>query len=208
MLHDVYSVIEAYGALVYAIAFLWAFLEGESFVILGGAASFHGALGFTALALAAWSGSFLGDQFYFFLGRRFGPRALARWPRFQAPTDKALKMLERYHVGFILTFRFIYGVRNVSSFAVGMSAISWRRFAALNFVAAGLWAFAFAGAGYLLARAFEALLGDIAKGFGLGMLAFFLLALSVAMWRQKRQAKATLVDMIEEEEPQDRSQAA
>ena len=57
--------------------------------------------------------------------------------------------LERYDTGFILSFRFIYGVRNFSSFALGLSAVHWERFLRLNFLAAGLWAATFVAAGYL-----------------------------------------------------------
>lgn len=194
---DIYGLIEAYGAVFYVITYLWAFLEGESFVIFAGAASYHGHIHFYGLVAAAWLGSFCGDQFYFFIGRRYGDRMMARFPRMKAPVAKALVFLERYHIGFILSFRFVYGVRNVSSFAVGMSAISWPRFLVLNFISAGIWAAAFAGAGYLLAHTFEAILGEIAKTFGLVMLAGFLLAATILLWRAKRRKKETLLDLTE-----------
>jgi membrane protein DedA with SNARE-associated domain len=98
-------------------------------------------------------------------------------------------LLHRHHVGFILTFRFIYGLRNVSSFACGMSEVAWPRFFMLNFVAAGIWATTFAGAGYLLGNAFEAMLGDIARNFGLVMLAIFIFVAWLAVELHQRRKR-------------------
>lgn len=170
---DIYQLIEEYRDLFYIITFIWTFLEGETFVIFAGAAASQGMLNQHILIAAAWLGSFCGDQLYFWIGRRFGHRLLKRFPKLQGGVNVALSMLHKYHIGFILSFRFIYGVRNFSSFAMGMSPISWPRFAALNFIAAGLWANTFAWSGYLLGKTFEAVLGDIAKDFGLIMLGIF-----------------------------------
>ena len=102
------------------------------------------------------------------------PRNIAilayRFPRWRHGVDVALHWLERYDAGFILSFRFIYGVRNFSSFALGLSAVKWDRFLRLNFLAAGLWAASFVAVGFFLGHAFKAMLGDIARSFGLVML--------------------------------------
>ena len=84
--------------------------------------------------------------------------------------DMVLSWLKRYNTSFILTFRFIYGVRNISSFAMGMSAIRWQRFLSLNFLAAGVWAASFVAAGYFLGHAFRAVLGHLVRSFSLVML--------------------------------------
>ena len=109
------------------------------------------------------------------MGRHFGLKLLERRPAWRARVDKALAWLRRFDIGFILSFRFIYGVRNVSSFALGISGIDWRRFLSLNFIAAGLWALIFVGAGYLFGQASEAMLGDLAAEFRMAMLTVFAL---------------------------------
>ncbi len=163
--------IKEYGEFYYVIVFVWTFLEGETFVIFSAVAAREGLLDIYLLIACAWTGSFMGDQLYFFIGRRYGARILKRFPKWKPGVDKALSLLARYSTGFILSFRFIYGVRNVSSFSIGMSELSWPRFAALNFVAAGLWAVSFAGGGYLAGAALQHLLGPLATGVGLGLLA-------------------------------------
>ena len=100
-------------------------------------------------------------------------------------SKSALSWLERYNTGFILSFRFIYGVRNLSSFAMGLSAIRWQRFLSLNFLAAGLWAATFVALGYFLGHAFRAVLGHLVRSFSLVMLGAFV-AFSVAVWLAHR----------------------
>lgn len=195
---DIYKLIAEYSDWFYVITFVWTFLEGETFVIFAGAAASHGMLHQYWLIAAAWLGSFCGDQFYFWLGRQYGHSLMKRFPKLQGGVNVALSMLHKYHVGFILSFRFIYGVRNFSSLAMGMSPISWPRFAVLNFIAAGLWANTFAWAGYLLGKAFEAILGDIAKDFGLVMLGIFALVGTV-LFIAHRRGKANFERQIAEQ---------
>jgi len=186
---DILQLIKDYGDLFYLITFVWTFFEGETFVIFAGFAASQDILVLEYLILAAWFGSFFGDQLYFWLGRNYGARLLDRFPRWRMGVDLARDWLYRYNTWFILSFRFIYLVRNFSSFAIGMSGISWPRFAALNFIAAGVWAVTFAGTGYILGETLEAVLGDLALGFGLTMLVIFLLALWFTTARH-RQARA------------------
>jgi len=189
---DINQLIVDNGACFYAIAFIWTFLEGETLILFAGFAAAQGLVNPFLLLIAAWLGSFSGDQCYFWLGRHFGVRLLDRFPRWRYSVDVALHWLERYDAGFILSFRFIYGVRNFSSFALGLSAVRWDRFLRLNFLAAGLWAASFVGVGYFLGHTFRAMLGDIARSFGIVMLGVFI-AVSGGMWlvhriQRRRQA--------------------
>lgn len=178
---DINQLIAHNGACFYVVAFVWTFLEGETIILFAGFAAAQGLVDPWFLLIAAWLGSFSGDQSYFWLGRRFGVRLLERFPRWRHGVDAALHWLERYDTGFILSFRFIYGVRNFSSFALGLSAVRWERFLRLNFLAAGLWAAVFVAVGYFLGHAFRAVLGDVARSFSLAMLGVFVI-LAGGMW--------------------------
>jgi membrane protein DedA with SNARE-associated domain len=178
---DINQFIAHYGACFYVVVFVWTFLEGETVVLFAGFAAAQGLVDPLLLVAAAWLGSFAGDQCYFWLGRHFGLRLLARFPRFRQGVDTALAWLERYDAGFILSFRFIYGIRNFSSFALGLSAVRWDRFLRLNLAAAGLWAASFVAVGYFLGHAFRAVLGDIARSFSIVMLAAFV-AIGGGVW--------------------------
>src|SRR5437868_13817968 len=178
---DLNQLIAQNGACFYVIVLVWTFLEGETVVLVAAFAEALGLVDPVLLFFAAWLGSFAGDQSYFWLGRNFGVRLLDRFPRWRHGVEAALGWLERYDTGFILSFRFIYGVRNFSSFAMGLSAVRWDRFLRLNFLAAALWAASFVAGGYFLGHAFRAVLGDIARSFGLVMLGVFV-AVAGGMW--------------------------
>src|ERR1700675_3576854 len=164
---DLNQLIVQHGGYFYVIAFIWTFLEGETVVLFAGFAAAQGLVDPVLLLVVASLVSFSGDQCSFWLGRRSGVRLLDRFPRWRHGVDAALHWLERYDTVFILSFRFIYGVRNFSSFAMGMSPLRWSRFLALNFIAAGVWAVAFAGGGYMFGEALSAMLGDAAEILGL-----------------------------------------
>lgn len=155
---------------LYLITFVWTFFEGETFVLAVAFAAAQGLLSEPLVLASAWLGSFAGDQCWFWVGRNFGLRWLARRPKWRAGVDCALGWLKRFDAGFILTFRFIYGIRNVSSFALGISGVGWKRFLILNFIAAGLWSIAFVGTGYVFGEAFEHMLGDYAERIKIGLL--------------------------------------
>lgn len=192
-MQEILAKIQANGDIFYVITFLWTAVEGETFVIFAGYAAHLGLLSLPMLIACAWLGSFCGDQVYFFLGRRYGHRLVRRFPKWQPRVDRAMDLLHRYNTGFILSFRFIYGVRNVSSFAIGMSEVSWARFSVLNFIAAGVWAISFAGTGYIFGAAFKDMLGDYALYITLGMLLMFVsfawFVISAPERREKRLAK-------------------
>lgn len=141
-----------WGNFAYGGAALWAFFEGETFVLLAAAAG-HATdvIDPWFLMVAVWLGSFAGDQVWFALGRRYGTRMVGRFPAAQRRLQTAHGFLERYGDFFVLTFRFAYGVRNVASAACAMAGMSHVRFAIVNFIAAGLWAASFVAAGWYLA---------------------------------------------------------
>ncbi|MGC7442903.1 DedA family protein, partial [Xanthomonas citri pv. citri] len=69
--------------------------------------------------LTAFLGSYAGDQLWYFLGRRHGRRLLARKPRWQKLGDKALDHVRRHPDLWVLSFRFVYGLRTVMPVAIG-----------------------------------------------------------------------------------------
>ena len=173
----------------YWLIFATTFIEGESVVLIAGVAAAAGHLQLPWVFAAAYIGSYLGDQLWFHVGRRYGKRLLERFPRFQGAANRVFRLLERYDTGFILTFRFVYGVRNVTPFALGMSNVSALRFAVLNCVAAGMWAITFSGAGYLFGHAVIAVVGDMKAYIGYVLLALVLIALGLWLFKVLRKRR-------------------
>lgn len=180
-----------YGALAYLVAAGWAFFEGETFVLFAAAAGKHtGVVDPWILMFAVWAGSYCGDQTWFFLGRRYGARALKRIPGAEKRVAVATSFLERYGALFVLTFRFAYGIRNVASAACGIAGMDHRRFAFLNFFAAGIWAASFVWVGWFVAGLFTPpqLVYGIG-GIGLAVFLFFVIRFVLARRRAARLAR-------------------
>ena len=154
MIEDLLS---TYG---YLAIILITFLEGESIVILAGVFASQGLMDLNLVVLSAVAGSFAGDQLYYTIGRHYGTPLLARWPHLGKKIDWAFRLVRRYEIPFILSFRFIYGVRNVSPFVIGMSGVRRIKFMSLNLIAACVWAGVFSFGGYYVGRALEEHLGE------------------------------------------------
>ncbi len=154
------SILSTYG---YPALIIGTFLEGETIMILAGVAAHLGYLELEWVIICGFFGTVIGDQLYFFLGRRHGKTTLAKHPAWQTPATRVLKILERHQNLLILGFRFLYGIRTVTPFVIGMSEVSYMRFTLLNLTGAAIWAVCIALAGYYFGHAVELFLGDIKK---------------------------------------------
>lgn len=182
--------VETYG---YYALLIGTFLEGETIMVLAGFAAQRGILDIWWVVVVGFCGTFAGDQLYYFIGRHWGTKLLAKRPAWQAPADRAYRLLRKYEVPFILSFRFLYGVRSVSPFIIGMSGIPVRRFVVLNLIAAVVWAHAVAALGYFLGHAAELFLAEVKEYemvlFG-GLIGAGLLVWIVHTLRRQRAAAA------------------
>jgi len=168
------DLIRQHGDAAYSFIFAFAASHQLLLTLFAGYAAHAGALGFGTLIAICWLGSFIGDVIRFWIGRRFGTRWLGSFPRLQRAVQVAAQLADRHHVWMILLHRYPNGIRGVAGFAYGMSPLSWPRFLALSFVAAGLWACAVVSAGYAFGRLSEKVMSDASSGLGLALLLAFL----------------------------------
>ena len=171
------------------------FFEGATVLVMGGALAHKGLISLPGVALAAFAGSLLGDQLWFLLGRRVGGRLLARRPVWQARADRVGALARRWGDGFVVGFRFAWGLRSVTPLILATSGYPWRRFAVLNVLGAALWAVAvscfgwFAGAGFERMAGRAARVEEIALGLAVAALCLFLLR----RYRQRRAAASQAI---------------
>jgi len=152
------ALLDSYGYLAIIVG---TFMEGETALILGSIAAQLGYLELPWVMACAVSGSLLGDQFYFFLGRYKGKQILHKRPHWQARTHKIFDLLQRHETVLILGFRFMYGIRMVASFVIGMSRVSTVKFVSLNILGAIIWALLIGSLGFAFGKAFEIVVSDI-----------------------------------------------
>ena len=180
---------EQWGAFAYAAAALWAFFEGETFVLAASAVGATvGGIDPWLLMISVWGGSFAGDQTWYTLGKRFGPRVLSRFPSAERKAAMAAGLLERHGMAFVLTYRFLYGIRNVAAAACGLGGMPRRRFALLNLAGAGIWAASFVAAGWFVGS----LLGAETVGYLIASVALLLLLAFVVRHVRRRRAAVAL----------------
>src|SRR5207244_2771541 len=106
---DLGLVIHSYGG---PLLFVWAWLQGEAAVIVGGSLAAQGYWPWWAVWLVACVPATLGHQIYFALGRRFGEPLLTHLPVGWQPAIARARMLVGANAGRVmLLMRFASGVR-------------------------------------------------------------------------------------------------
>ena len=154
----------------YPALFVGTFLEGETILIIAGIAAFEGFIDIRLAIITAFAGTMLGDSFNFFVGRMRGEWLLQRVPRWRTHIDRILLLMDRHSVWLVLTFRYMYAVRNFTSIAVGMSHTPTWMFLSLNAVGAAFWAVSFGMGGYVFGEVLIAVVKDI-KSYEMHLLA-------------------------------------
>jgi membrane protein DedA with SNARE-associated domain len=133
----------------YLAVFAGSLLEGETILALAGFAAHQGYLWLPGVVVVAFCGGMLGDQIFFFIGRRYGVAVLRRLPRMASRARQVDQLLLRHHAGLIIGVRFMYGLRIIGPIVIGMSQVPARRFLLFNMIGAAIWAPLIAGAGFL-----------------------------------------------------------
>ena len=149
-------------------------LEGESILILAGFAVHRGYLNPVAVFAIASTAGFLGDQFFFSLGRRHGQDVLRKWPSIALQNERLQNLLARYHTAVIVGVRFAYGLRIAGPILIGMSPVSAYRFGTLN--------------GWGFGQTAETILGEIRHLEGrliLGLASLLLLIWLIKRWSRR-----------------------
>ncbi len=168
------DVIRQHGDAAYSLMFAYAASHSLLLALFAGYAAHAGALSFGSLIVVCWLGSFAGDVFRFWIGRRFGTRWLGSFPRLERAIVIAARLANRHYFWMIVFHRYPHGIRSVAGFAYGMSQLPWSTFLALNFVAAGLWSCTTVSAGFAFGQVSEKLMSDASSGVGFVMLIAFL----------------------------------
>ena len=175
------QLIEHYG---YLAVFIGALVEGETILVMAGFLAHEGYLNVAGVMAIAAFGGFLGDQFFFALGRYRGREVLARFPSLQARATRVGLLVLRYQNWLIVFIRFMYGLRVAGPILLGMTSVSHVRFAVVNLLGAIIWATLIGGAGYLFGQAVGLFLHDAQRyqAFALGTI----LLLGIGVWIYRR----------------------
>ncbi len=149
---SLHHLVATYG---YWAVLIGTFFEGETVLVLAGLAAHHGYLSLPWVMVTAFVGSLAGDQTWFIVGTRWGPWIIEKRPVWKRRMKRARDLLERRGKLLMVGFRFLYGVRSVTPFVIGMSGVPSRVFTPLNTLGAAIWAAGLAGASYMIGEAMK-----------------------------------------------------
>lgn len=183
------ALIADYGALVYLLLFGYCALKSGSLPLFGGYAAQAGALDVGAVAVAVFAGGYLGDELRFAVARRYGTGFLASRPRLSALMDKATAMLDAYGAAYIFLYRYPKGMRTIGALPVGLTAMTWPVFTALNAASALLWTGLLVGAGYYFGALIEA---AVVSGWGAASVVLLLIFIGLSVWAWRSLTRAPL----------------
>ncbi len=148
-MEEFFTFVQQWG---YFAVFLGSIIEGESIILSASALAYFGHLNIYKVVVITFFGTLFSDQITFFLGYFWGPKFFKRFPTTRQKADRAFILLEKYDVWFILSFRFIYGIRTISPIVIGAShKVPITRYVKLNLIAAFIWTILSCSAGYFLA---------------------------------------------------------
>jgi membrane protein DedA with SNARE-associated domain len=159
-------------------------LESETVLVLAAFMAHRGYLELPWVIAIGFLVTFASDQFFFWMGRTQGDRFLERRPAWKQNVAKARSLLKRNMTLLFIGFRFMYGLRTVLPLVFGISKLSPKRFALLNFIGASLWAVIFGMAGYLFGQLMEIIFADVGKYEH--WIALGIIAMGVGVWLFRR----------------------
>ncbi|MER9598923.1 MULTISPECIES: DedA family protein [unclassified Mesorhizobium] len=157
MTEAIHRLIEQYGLVA---VFLGCVAEGESAAILGGFFAHQHVFVPWQAFLAAAIGAFVGDTFFFILGRSFADHQFVIRLRGRPGFSHAYRLVTTHPNIFVLSNRYIYGLRLVGGIAAGLSGIAAARFVILNAISSVVWAALFCAVGYVFGLGAERIVGQ------------------------------------------------
>ena len=169
----------------YLALFIGTFLEGETILIIAAYLASKGMLNIYLVMLSAVAGTVLGDQTYFYIGRIQGMSFIQKRPNLKKKWVRISGLIERRENIIILAYRFVYGFRNVTPFALGILNINAMKFLVLNVIAAAVWAISFSILGYTFGAMIRNDIETYEKVFALGIL-FITVLVAFIYWLKKR----------------------
>ncbi len=153
------SLITDYG---YIAVFIGSIFEGETIIVIAGLLAFKDHLFLPFVLGAAFLGSVVGDTTWFLVGRYRGAYMMRRWRLFRK-LSTPVEIVGKRPATMSFFLRFMYGLRHVVPFSLGMTKFPLRKFVFFNSLGAVLWVAVFGSLGFLFGDIIEVTFGRIKK---------------------------------------------
>lgn len=147
----------------YVAVFLGAIVEGETVILTACALAALGYLDIYKVVAVTFFTTLFADQGLFYAGRAYGPAFFDKFPSLKQRANRAFALLHRFDKWFILSFRFIYGIRTISPVVIGAAMIAPIRYSPLNLLSAIIWTSISCYSGYMMGDLLETVMKNFEK---------------------------------------------
>jgi len=171
--------------------FAGTFLEGEIVVVASGFLARLDFLNLYGVLATAFFATFFGDLCLFYLGRKKGTAFLEKRGRkhWRKRAEKVHDLIHNHQNKILFFYRFLYGLRIPTLFAMGTSELSAKKFIWLNLLNSAVWTLLFVYGGYFFGDLFTLFLDNVRAYekevfIGIGVLA---LVIWISSWLKNRE---------------------
>jgi membrane protein DedA with SNARE-associated domain len=133
---------------LYLTVFAGCFFEGETSLTTSAFASHRGYLEIFIVMLVALVATQSWDWIWFTIGRKKGTSLFAGKPGILEKAHKIDRLLLKYPIPVLMSYRFFYGFRTAVPLAIGMSSISKKKFLFFSLLNTVIWDILFSSVGY------------------------------------------------------------
>jgi membrane protein DedA with SNARE-associated domain len=170
--------------------FLGIFLEGELVFISAVIAAHQGLMELWLVVLLAILSTVTSDMVYFNLGRKKATKWI-RTSKWKNKFEIIQSKFDKHQMQFLLSYRFLYGLRIATPLVLGTSKIPFKKFVAYSIISTLIWAgiITFLGIGF--GELILTFLKDIEKAeyYVIGGLLLLALILLLIRWHKGRLQK-------------------
>ena len=140
----------SWGYLAVALAVL---IEGEIFLIMVGIATATTLFSYPLVIIAATIGAIAHDNGVFIFSKIAGKKFMAKRPHWRKRAERSLQLIDKYDFWAILSIRFLYGLRTITIFMVGLGKVSKLKFVVLDAISSFVWSGLYITLGYFCGHA-------------------------------------------------------
>ena len=195
ILHFVTGLLLAHG---YIVIFIGAALDnfglpasGDVVLFAGGWFANLGKVALPLVMLSGFAGALVSDNVIYWIGRIGGRPLISRVLKMrflhflinEGTLEKVERSFEAHGGKMVFVGRFGPGLRSMTPLFAGVSRMKYYKFLPYNLSAAAVWAVAYTLVGYVFGSYWSELLA-VAKSFGYGIVALFILVLAAYLIRR------------------------
>ena len=147
---DMLNNLSTYG---YIVVFLYSLGGGMVALIGAGVLSFMGKMDISLSILIAFIANFIGDSLIFYMSRYHKHEMKEHLRKHRRKLAFSHLLIKRHGAWIIVMKKFIYGLKTLVTFAIGLTKYSFWKFSGYNAFGSAIWAIVVGGLSYLFGGA-------------------------------------------------------